>query len=377
VLRRALRPIREPPPFLSPTAVLILKTSLAAGLAWEVGRALGQPKPYFAVLAVVIAMQGTPYGSVIRAGQLLLGVLVGLVLGVLALQVTGLSGPTVAALILVALLLGTRIKVGADTNTQLAISALLLLAIGAVNWGLTRLWETAMGGVIAVLVSVVLWPPNPVGQVSERLRRTQRLLAEDLLKTFQLIGTEGDRRGNLSRLRSHSGDADEAVAQLTAAEQAIRWNPWRSSQRQQLARLDLQARLLAQLYRHARSAARAVADLREGDRSAQWTAAKPALVDAAQAVVEALELRLASQDQRPALDRARRAGRDVADRLRGDLSAAALAVELDHTIGDLERTYRPEPVEHEGRAAAARRLLAALGSLTHRMGERGSSEARE
>jgi hypothetical protein len=34
---------------------------------------IGEPRPYFAVLAVIIAMQGHTYGSLLKAPQFLLG----------------------------------------------------------------------------------------------------------------------------------------------------------------------------------------------------------------------------------------------------------------------------------------------------------------
>jgi hypothetical protein len=93
-----LQALGEPPRFLPETGVWMFKASVASGLAWWVGNLIGEPRPYFAVLAVIIAMQGHTYGSLLKAAQFLLGVFGGLVLGVLALRSPALPPPVLTPL---------------------------------------------------------------------------------------------------------------------------------------------------------------------------------------------------------------------------------------------------------------------------------------
>jgi uncharacterized membrane protein YgaE (UPF0421/DUF939 family) len=347
VPRPRWRHVLEPPAFLSDTAVQILKASIASGLAWEVGVLLGQPKPYFAVLAVVITMAGNTYGSLLRGGQYLLGVLVGLGLGVVAQSLVGLSAPVVAVMILLALAIGTRVKVGRDSNVQIAISALLMLAIGVVNWGVTRLWETAVGGGIAVLVAAFVWPPNPVRRVREGIARRRRQLGDDALRATELV--DAPVRGkaaaaHLGRVRRRIEDADEGIAEISAADEALRWNPLHAHRRQELEALEGRARLIAALYQHVRTMVRYISDsiARSDAEPPGWARARPSLVEAVTATCDALDLVLRDADAGPALDRARQARHAFADQTEGDTLAAGIVLELGHMIGDLS-AGSPEP----------------------------------
>src|SRR5438046_3402641 len=50
----------------------VLKTALAAGLAWWIGNLLGEPQPVFAAIAAIIGLEPTVASSLARAGELLL-----------------------------------------------------------------------------------------------------------------------------------------------------------------------------------------------------------------------------------------------------------------------------------------------------------------
>src|SRR6202011_3886649 len=85
--------LAEPPGFLPPLVVLSFKVALASGLAWAIGQAFGFPKPWDAVLAVIILMQGHAYGSLLNALQFLVLIFAGLEHGILALRSLRLSEP--------------------------------------------------------------------------------------------------------------------------------------------------------------------------------------------------------------------------------------------------------------------------------------------
>ena len=352
-MRKALQALVEPPPFLPYTAVWILRTSVASGLAWWLGNPVGQPKPYFAVLAVIIAMQAHTYGSLLKAAQFLLGVLGGLVLGVLALRTPGLSVPVVTGLIFVALLLGTRLKVGPDTNIQIAISALLLLAIGAVDWGVTRLWETAVGGAVAVVVATLFWPANPVRELRKEIQTTRDRLGAGLVAIHELVvrsGPGGDPAGVLERARANQQRADSVVSHVGQADDALRWNLWHAGKRPQLAGLERQARLLAQAYQHVRSLAREAPDLRprEGPEPPWLHQVRAPLWDAVRLNLEALDRRLDGGEPEPALRKAREARRAFLRRATDEARAVAIAVDLAEMAADIGTAAAAEENGHRG-----------------------------
>src|SRR5207247_10062883 len=105
-LRHLAWRIAEPPGFLPPLVVQSLKVAVGCGLAWEAAQLLGSPRPFNAVLAVIILMLGHSFGSLLNALEFLLGVAAGLILGIVANRLLGVSAPMLALVIFVTMLMG-------------------------------------------------------------------------------------------------------------------------------------------------------------------------------------------------------------------------------------------------------------------------------
>ena len=133
----------------------------------------------------------------------------------------------VARLVQVALGLGTRIRVGPELNNQIAISLLLILTLGSVNFGILRLVETAVGGGVGVLVSMLRWPPHPVRGLTERVERVRCQMQEDLPKTAQALLSTQQGKAVVERVRRDPAAALMLPAEASEAERAFRGNPLR------------------------------------------------------------------------------------------------------------------------------------------------------
>ena len=338
------------PPALPPLAVQSLKVALGCGLAWAAGQALGDPRPFAAVLAVIILMQGHALGSLLNALQFLLGVAAGLVLGMIANRVTGVSAPVVAAVILVSMLLGGWVKVSSQGfNNQIAVSALLVLATGSAD-NLSRFWETGLGGLIGVLVAAFLWPPNPVHGLRSEFQLAERHIAEDIRRSLGLAGRAGDKDENRRLVRSHAERVDAAVALIGPAEDALRWNPWFSAQLHDLSHLEDRLRLISYLYRTVRALARQSAEAPPitppGPHT--WASSRPLLESAGEAAVEAIHRRLSGQDSAGAVDGARKAIAGFATAAPRERHSVALAAALDDLLTDVQ-SWRPPNQVRPGR----------------------------
>ncbi len=237
-----------------------VRAAAASGLAWWLGGRLGAPRPTFAVLGVIFSLQDNPGGSVRTAAQRILGVGAGVGIGLVALHGPGLSAPVAAALVLVALWAGTRVRVGPQANTQVAVSAILLLAGGG-GWryALARVWETAMGGAMAVAVSALLWPADPVAASSRAALRLRAALAADLRASPAAFGASpAAARDHLVAVRTHARAAGREALTLPEVLAGARWAPW--IDRSALAAAQARLRCIEMLYRHVRALARHAAD---------------------------------------------------------------------------------------------------------------------
>ena len=235
---------------------------MASGLAWEVSRWLGADRPVFAVLAVVVTMQSSTYGSLTKGLERLLGVFVGVALGVAALHVTGLSTPSLTVLMLVTAWSGGYLSFGGGFNSQVSVSALLLVAGGGgVAYGVARAWETAVGGALGVLVTALVWPPDPLCHMAQQLDLARLRLAADVVATAEVLGGPAESAERvLRRVRQNAADTERAVAELSEAEQTtVRWLPARWAGNEDRAVLAGRLRAVASLYRHLRALSHHVA----------------------------------------------------------------------------------------------------------------------
>jgi uncharacterized membrane protein YgaE (UPF0421/DUF939 family) len=193
-------------------------------------------------------------------------------------------------------LAGIPLRVGDRPNIQPAVSALFLVALGrsgAFHAGVARLWETAIGAGVTLLVAVLLWPPHPVRELQQRLDRLRRdlvgdvgLVAGDLAFGSHAVGAR------MEEIRTRSVDAVREVLALEQARRALRFNPLRRRDIDELAVLEDRINLAARLYRHARAVARDVSD----------TAVESAELGAAlRAVAEAADVALRGEDARAAV----------------------------------------------------------------------------
>lgn len=134
------------------------KIAIAAGLAWWLGNLAGQPRPVFAALAPILVIRSDATATMVGSLGRVVGVLAGVGLGLGALAITRPSALMVGIVVAVALVIDGVVKrvprVGLDTRNQTAVSALLMLfvATGVTAYAAARLWETAIGAAVALLM---------------------------------------------------------------------------------------------------------------------------------------------------------------------------------------------------------------------------------
>lgn len=364
-LRSAVWRLAEPPASLPPVAVQAIKVAVASGLAWGIGQALHSPRPFAAVLAVIILMAGHAYSSLLNALHFVIGVVGGLLLGFVAVRLVGASTLFVAALVFICMLIGGWLRVSRHSN-QIAVSALLVLATGSAD-NVERLWETALGGAVGVVVASLLWPPNPVRGLRQHYHEARARMREDILRTIEVAGGQGDAEANRRHVRDNSERADWAVAEVGAAEEALRWNAWHAFRVRDLSGLEDRLRLISYLYRTVRAIARQALEAPppEGEHEQGWDRSFSYLAAAGGAAAEAIERRLDGSPSDEAIARGRREATRFARAAPRDRHAIALAAALEDLLTDVEQWRPPNRVDPE------RRLAARVRRAGRRLGRRG------
>jgi uncharacterized membrane protein YgaE (UPF0421/DUF939 family) len=139
----------------------IAKIAVASAVAWWLGNLAGQPRPVFAALAPVLVIRSDPTTTLRGSFGRVIGVLAGVGIGLAGLAVARpsalLVGFVVAAALGVDRLITSIPKLGLDTKYQAAVSALILLFVanGVTSYAIARIWETAIGAGVGLLIDLV------------------------------------------------------------------------------------------------------------------------------------------------------------------------------------------------------------------------------
>ena len=216
----------------------LVKTTLAATLAWEVAALMNSPRPVLAPLGAILVVQVTVRSSFSRSIQLTVAVTVGLGGALLLGHVLGLHWWSVGLAILLGLVVGELLRLG-PFSAQAAVSALLALSLGS-TYGYERLVDTAIGALIGVLVNALIAPPTYVQEASQALRR----VGDDLSVLLDDVaaGLHGQPDLNtvqrwLARARETSASISAADSTVNQGEESLRFNHRKAAELARLERL--------------------------------------------------------------------------------------------------------------------------------------------
>lgn len=322
----------------------ILQTAGAAVAAWYLAKLLlSEERPVFASIAAVIAL-GASYGQrPERALELIGGVVLGI--GVADLLIIGIGTGPLQLGLLVVLAMGAAVMLGGGPVlvTEAAVSAILLALLEPPNAGLppSRLLEALVGGGVALAISALAFPLNPVLLVG---RSAQSIFGE-LGRTLEEVAAalaDRDRARAEAALES-ARDIDHRMRELEDAlavgRETARFSPGRRSSRGELGRYARGMRHIDYAVRNTRVLARHVVRyLRNGG------AAPPELAESIQALGSAVWA-LAAQfgdnapDVRDVRTHASRAAARATESFEGDpdLGLAEIVAQVRSTAIDLVR----------------------------------------
>ncbi|MFD6678625.1 FUSC family protein [Micromonospora parva] len=213
---------------------LAVQAGLAAGLAYFVShRLLGNPQPVFAPISAVGTLAASVGQRFRRTVELIVGVGVGVAVGDLLIYFLGTGAWQLGLVVTVAILLTIFAGASVAIVIQAAATAVLIVTLSpsTQNLEIPRFVDAFLGGGIALLVTAVLLPLNPLRVINRAARPALDLLATQLDATADGLRNR-DRatiQGALERLRNNKeelatlGEAIEG-AKETATLSPARWH---------------------------------------------------------------------------------------------------------------------------------------------------------
>jgi len=240
--------------------------SLAAALAWLIAHdLLGHPQPFFAPIAAAIALSTSPIQRARRTVQMVSGVLLGIGIGEALVALLG-TGTASLGLIVFLTMIAAQITgagffgQGMMFANQAAASAILIVTLHRHGTGGERALDAIVGGVVAFVLGVILFPAHPLTMLRDAERRVLRGLAETLNQVARALSRDVEPDPDWTLRVSHEIHRELAVlAQARATATAnVRVAPrrWRlrgavDAETQRIAQLDLLANAVLGLVRAA------------------------------------------------------------------------------------------------------------------------------
>lgn len=218
----------------------VVKSAAATISAWLIAGWISPTQlPVVAAIAALLVVQPSVNQSLSKALERSIGVIAGVVIAVALGLLLGSPSWIVMLAIVVAMLVAWTFRASPGTANQVAISAMLVLALGSSSpvYAFARIMETLIGVVIGIVVNALIVPPVLVAPA----RRDVGLLGGELAASLDRLAaslpesqTTARRQELMLEARLLRPMKDAAEAAIAAGEESLTLNPRRSAHRADL-----------------------------------------------------------------------------------------------------------------------------------------------
>nr|WP_255709840.1 aromatic acid exporter family protein [Pontibacter harenae] len=270
----------------------IVKTAMAGALSWFLATSLLHAEyPFFAAIAAIITVQVTVADSVDKASQRIIGIVGGVMLSLLFGQWFELGALSIFLVILVGMATAKALRMNPQIISQVAISSLLVLAVGQNEPGYAyeRVIETILGSAIAVLINALIVPQNAIPGVEKSIISYSNLSATTLKGLGAMLDYDGIRRKTgRTEVDALIKEANNCKKALELAEQSLKYNPLLTHKRTRLSRLAVSINKLQSITIQIRGIRRGLADMQQDLVFQQEYESKPQLKKAMEATAKCI-----------------------------------------------------------------------------------------
>ncbi len=208
--------------------IQVVKTALGAGIAWALATNLTQNQyPYFAPLAAILVSQITVSDSIQRAINRVVGVILGVMVSMLIEHWMNLNSLSIFAVILVGTALATALKLNSQIISQVGVSSLLVLSVGHENsYAMSRIFETILGSVVAIVINAFIVPSNEIPIVQKHIYELTSELATTLKNLSKLYKLKGSLTEGLIEARKLTEKSEKIFSVLKSTNESLKYSPF-------------------------------------------------------------------------------------------------------------------------------------------------------
>lgn len=240
----------------------VLKTALAAGVAWLAALLIpGSSYPVFAPLAAILTMQVTIADSIEKGVYRILGVIVGVTVGGAIGSFFAVNTVTIFLAILLGISLSTAFHLNPQITSQVGVSALLMLVYGQSGGYMAgRILETMIGSLVAVLLNVLISPPQASIAARQAVADSIGQLAQVL---EQLVALPTDVKLSLLAARRAVQCVEKEHVRILQTASSFRYTPFHREEQKAMFELVLLINRVEHISIQIRGIARSLVDLED------------------------------------------------------------------------------------------------------------------
>lgn len=170
--------------------------AVAAALAWLLAhRVLGHQQPFFAPIAAAISLSTSQIQRSRRIAQMVAGVLLGIGIGEALQAALGTSTAALGVIVLVTMIVALAVGAGFFGQgmmfpNQAVASAILVVTVHHHGTGAERGLDAVVGGAVALVIGVALFPSEPLSLLRDAERAVLRALARKLREVDGLLRSD-------------------------------------------------------------------------------------------------------------------------------------------------------------------------------------------
>ena len=216
-----------------------IRSAIGLGLGVLVLQVTGVGHGFWVLLGVISVLRLDAVGTRQYALRAVLGSFIGVAVGLIVITVFVTSPAVLWILLPILTLIGTWATGAVNyPSGQVAFSAMVLVALGILQWppkvqdGITRVEDIAMGAGVALLVGFLFWPRGAAGYLRERIVDALRAAGTYLSTTLRAFADQGlqsqmarDRKASVAAVYRAFETYDTAVNQRGPHEDVEEWEP--------------------------------------------------------------------------------------------------------------------------------------------------------
>ncbi|WP_379130247.1 aromatic acid exporter family protein [Paenibacillus sp. sgz500958] len=162
-------------------SLYMIRVTLAASLSWMAVNSLyGDRYLYFAPLAAVLITQGTVKASLEKGVYRLLGIILGGIVSLIIGRFFDVGGLSILLMLLLGIGVATACRINIQAVTQIGVTSILALTFYNDGYVIWRMAETFIGVAIAVIINIIIVPPNAFVKAKRKIYESTLLLSDAL-----------------------------------------------------------------------------------------------------------------------------------------------------------------------------------------------------